>query len=931
MSSNLVRTLFSLSGLVFGCLISPVCADVEIDARPWHALPVFHEGRVMPMDTFSHEAVLTICGREYPLIDLRDAAPNGNVDSSMYRSARLLFSEKELSRKFTPHELLFSWIVEPEKWEAVPFLLADNKDLREKILNLPVHNSDGNRLRYVSPQQLKHCQAFFDRWEEVQKRTAEEGKSFKLVGLDLQVKKLAEAYSRYRELTWRPSISSELPARFPLKVRKLADAVQSMAKRLQKSSSSDKADVAELMKRVADPLQEILLASQSEFPDHVRLDSAAVSLRSAIRGWAKPKLQEADKAKAGLAAELIHAADEVSFALYDNGAGVYILPSLDSASVETNRADFDSRPWLPLSAFVEAPTIIVIDYPQKEYRNAQNAFDRLVYFYKNREEPDRVRKINESIAEFAKNLRILAEAVDPLRAKLPAVQIDQAALAATAYPPPGYADYELIYNDVDPFFWSWIVALAALVCLAMAWGFWKHVAFWTGVALLVLAQLGILCGFALRMAITKIVPLTGMFETILLVAFSAALFGTVFALLPVLQPGLRRAWKLTTVPVSVVRLFRFKVEQETSRRDEEIARSVALAARIAIAFGVFYLLCWMPSATGHPYFSLKLSVSAGGLTLIAIVAWAVRIAVAALCIYYVPRAVACLAVGLYQIPRSWFLELGRDALRLPFERKAFAIVGAALAFLAAMAAYYAPSEIAQKGIASPLPILRDNFWLSLHVLTIGFSYGAGALAWGLGNISLAYYLFGKYRSSQSAADNVETKATEKNVAESSDYAPSDPVAAPLVRHAAPQECVTLAGYVYKATQVAVLLLVAGTIFGALWADVAWGRFWGWDAKEVWSLITLLVYMAILHARYVGWSGNFGIAVGSVFGFTAIIMTWYGVNFLFGSGLHSYASGAGGRSIVTLLVMLNWVFALFAAVRYTAKMSGGKSVVSAENA
>jgi len=135
------------------------------------------------------------------------------------------------------------------------------------------------------------------------------------------------------------------------------------------------------------------------------------------------------------------------------------------------------------------------------------------------------------------------------------------------------------------------------------------------------------------------------------------------------------------------------------------------------------------------------------------------------------------------------------------------------------------------------------------------------------------------------------------------------------RRAEPAACRTLARFIYQATQVAVLLLAAGTIFGALWADVAWGRFWGWDSKEVWALISLLVYLAIRHARYVGWVGNFGLAVGSLAGATSILMAWYGVNFVLGSGLHSYGEGAGGLGYVTGTLGANWLLAAAAAVRY----------------
>ncbi|NUQ62271.1 MAG: cytochrome c biogenesis protein CcsA, partial [Pirellulales bacterium] len=103
--------------------------------------------------------------------------------------------------------------------------------------------------------------------------------------------------------------------------------------------------------------------------------------------------------------------------------------------------------------------------------------------------------------------------------------------------------------------------------------------------------------------------------------------------------------------------------------------------------------------------------------------------------------------------------------------------------------------------------------------------------------------------------------------------------------------------------------------GGLWADVSWGRFWGWDSKEVWALVSLLIYLAVLHGRYAGWFGNFGLAVGSVIGATSILMAWYGVNFVLGSGLHTYGDGAGGLLPVAITVTFNWLFIIPAAMRY----------------
>jgi ABC-type transport system involved in cytochrome c biogenesis permease subunit len=103
----------------------------------------------------------------------------------------------------------------------------------------------------------------------------------------------------------------------------------------------------------------------------------------------------------------------------------------------------------------------------------------------------------------------------------------------------------------------------------------------------------------------------------------------------------------------------------------------------------------------------------------------------------------------------------------------------------------------------------------------------------------------------------------------------------------------LANFIYRAMQVGVLLIAAGTILGGVWADYSWGRFWGWDPKEVWALITLLVYLVPLHGRFAGWVNTFGLVVASIVCFNSVVMAWYGVNFVLGVGLHSYGFTEGG--------------------------------------
>lgn len=105
-----------------------------------------------------------------------------------------------------------------------------------------------------------------------------------------------------------------------------------------------------------------------------------------------------------------------------------------------------------------------------------------------------------------------------------------------------------------------------------------------------------------------------------------------------------------------------------------------------------------------------------------------------------------------------------------------------------------------------------------------------------------------------------------------------------------------------------IFLVAGIITGAMWAASSWGRYWGWDPKEVWSLVAFLAYMAILHAKLDRMIGRFGVAVVSILAFQTILMTYLGVNFVLVTGMHSY--GMGDSPVVMWMVAVAMVEVAF---------------------
>ena len=90
--------------------------------------------------------------------------------------------------------------------------------------------------------------------------------------------------------------------------------------------------------------------------------------------------------------------------------------------------------------------------------------------------------------------------------------------------------------------------------------------------------------------------------------------------------------------------------------------------------------------------------------------------------------------------------------------------------------------------------------------------------------------------------------------------------------------------------VGLVMLTIGNFLGGMWANESWGRYWGWDPKETWALISIMIYAFILHMRLIpGLRGRFTFNMLAFFAYASILMTYLGVNHLL-SGLHSYAAG-----------------------------------------
>lgn len=173
-----------------------------------------------------------------------------------------------------------------------------------------------------------------------------------------------------------------------------------------------------------------------------------------------------------------------------------------------------------------------------------------------------------------------------------------------------------------------------------------------------------------------------------------------------------------------------------------------------------------------------------------------------------------------------------------------------LAFLAL--AYASLSPNISDRIQPLVPALKSN-WLIVHVITCFIGYAAFAIAFG---VSIMFILRQRSESEHGL----------------------------LARLPRPK---VLDELTYRLVLFGFLFLTIGILSGAVWANSAWGRYWGWDPKETWSLITWFVYATLIHARMMrNWNGK-RVAWLSVVGFGAVMFTYFGVNLL--PGLHSYGA------------------------------------------
>ena len=250
--------------------------------------------------------------------------------------------------------------------------------------------------------------------------------------------------------------------------------------------------------------------------------------------------------------------------------------------------------------------------------------------------------------------------------------------------------------------------------------------------------------------------------------------------------------------------------------------------------------------------------------------------------------------------KAWLKQARNAAL----DRKLFIAITAGIVFIVALIATLNRSEF-NPDIRPIAAVLRSNYWLAVHVTAIIVSYAAAFIAWGLAAVSLGFVVFGRYRRSEQGWEGQKTQVL------------------------LPQQCQIFSPVIEMLMKIALLLLIVGTVLGARWADYSWGRFWSWDPKEMWALITIIFLAIVLHGKAARYYGAIGVTVGALFASIAVIITWYGINFVFKGSVHAYGGGTESNATLFLgtFIAANLLWGTLALLRYNAELYGNEAADS----
>jgi ABC-type transport system involved in cytochrome c biogenesis permease subunit len=812
-------------------------------------VPVMHEGRIKPLDTVAREEIKQVFSRE--TVKLRD--PNAEIDNIVDPEghARKSTSPSTL-QSWGPVGAFVGWTINPEFWDDQPFILVDYLPLRRRI----IADSLTTRLKAIAEKSttpdvekdvLKRLAAdpeptitAFTTYLRGSKISSEDKKTIAELAATLSEE---HKWLAPRELEEARIVTKDQPVPFIDWASDLQD-----QKRQYDANPQSAPRLTEVERRAIEVYGR--LATYKGYSGE-RFQTAGLVLIMPRPNSEKYLAETAKSIKQlNQAQEKGEDARSLPVLRLDELKAISTFMNdipRDQHHKPTENAEFDGRfaAWLRDNS-VWMPLKVLLKSKPEELVEAGYPDARVRAFLDSYHELEQAEssspgQVSEAAAaKFLTASRELGEAVNP-----------------TKYPTVAMIERETHFNAVNPFWQAPYAYGTATLLLLLSLGFvslagkstWPAVMGSTiyriGLASLALGIGLEVYGFYHRVRISGWAPVTNMYETVIWVALVGAVLSLIFELIyRKVFPALAGSAfaMLGTITAANVPLLdpSIKSLQPVLRSNLWLTIHVLTEVSSYAAFG----LAWMLG----------------------------------------------LVTTLYYLTATYRRSARFGELALPLIPGLLLLVGGG----AGVAASY--------GLFGPEWTLRDVPAYSSAQSAAGddtlfYLFATMAL---LGEtLTLASFL-----SMGAEAINRVTWRPERELeteAERHSHVTLDPRGRAMQRTASIIK--PLSNFIYRAMQVGVLLISAGTILGGVWADYSWGRFWGWDPKEVWALITLLVYLVPLHGRFAGWVSTFGLVVASVVCFLSVVMAWYGVNFVLGVGLHSYGFVEGGsQGIMSVIIM-----------------------------
>jgi len=826
-------------------------------------LPVMHEGRRKPFDTLAREEVKQIFGRE---------------------TIKLLGPHEKVEATWSPVAALFNWSVQPEFWDDQPFILVEYIPLKRLLLGNEIDALFGAIARNEKTS------------EAVRARIKELEASDNLNAADLS--KLASMASiSDSDRKGLESLAEDLsePHKW-LSPRRLESArikvddqnvefntwFRELAQRKSKSDADPNAprltDVEKRAIEVGTRLvhyQAIRDRSIKSVEPMLVMPRPSNPTYLAYCGAAFEKARE-NQGIEGLTPLELDSANALLTYYKDIPREDWKEPGKGDAEFDQNFTNWlrQNSVWIPLQVFLETnlDELTKAGFPTSETDTFLTSFRAL----ESAEQSTPGAAPKEKAAAFVTASRALGTKLN-----------------AEYYPTTKAIDLETHFNETNPFFKAPLAYGLALAFLAMSLGFTSNrekarfwllgsVIYWVGMLGLIAGIALEILGFKLRIQISGWAPVTNMYETVIWVALVTAVLALIFELIyrskfaAVAGAGVSLLGTVLAANVSILDPGIHSL-QPVLRSNYwlviHVLTEVSSYAAFALAMGLgliatlYYLTATYRRSPGlvevsAPLFPGVPMFIVGMLGLGAYWGWFGDVIPAdkADLVCWVSAVLANLGGSLAIIGGGAFL--GELIARLRFREEAY------LTETGATSAIMSSSANGSSELAPP----------ATSVQTVLVEEQGGAVA----------------------------TATKPTVAEiRARAAQSRPKldARGLAMQETAAKIKPLSNFIYRTMQVGVLLIAAGTILGGVWADYSWGRFWGWDPKEVWALITLLVYLIPLHGRFAGWVSTFGLINSSIVCFMSVVMAWYGVNFVLGVGLHSYGFVEGGSQGAVMSVVI----------------------------